>query len=124
MITAVEGLQRRIWLAVGALVAGVALVACSSDSDSSSSGSKDQYCEALQVFYDTASPYVASTVPPDVGDQLGAELVAAARVAPPRAASALARVLGGDTYARDDFDQYNRSECDIDTSSIRFADAP
>lgn len=97
--------------------------ACSSDSDSSPSdgSSLKSYCAAIQTFYDTGSAYVDSTLPTDVGNQMASELVEAAKVAPTQVQSLLGRLINGDTYARDDFDLYNKNNCNIDTSSLRFS---
>jgi hypothetical protein len=131
MICPVSGPRRRrsvithCVLLSGVLLSGVSLAACSSDSDSSSSSSTSAaYCEAIQTFYDTASPYVNSTLPPQVGDQMGAKLVDAAKVAPEGVGPALAQTLAGDEYARDNFDAFNKSECNVDTASLRFEPTP
>lgn len=99
------------------------LAACSSDSDSSPSdgSSLKSYCAAIQTFYDTGSPYTDSTLPADVGNQMADELVDAAKVAPTEVQSLLGRLINGDTYARDDFDLYNRNNCNVDTAALRFS---
>lgn len=103
-----------------ALLSIGAVTACSSDSDSSSSSSKE-YCEAIQRLDETTAPYAtASTFPPEVATEVGEELLAALKAAPPPMQAALGRaILDDDTYARSDFDAYNESECNIDTSTIR-----
>ena len=126
MICPVSGPKRfRSVITLCVLLAGVSLAACSSDSDSDKSASASkEYCEAIQSYYDVASPFVNSTVPRETADQMGEALVAAARVAPEAVAPALAQSLAGDEYAQDNFNAFNRSECNIDTATLRFEIAP
>jgi hypothetical protein len=126
MICPVSGPKRcRSVITLCVLLAGVSSAACSSDSDSDkSAAASKEYCEAIQTFYDVASPYVNSTVPAEAGTQMGEALVAAAKVAPQAVAPAIAQTLAGDEYARDDFNAFNESECNIDTAALRFETAP
>jgi hypothetical protein len=107
-------------------VALAVVPACSSGGGKSSSGgasggSQKEYCAALKTLYDMLQPYSGSTVPADQNAQVAAQVVEAMHQAPPELSNDFAKSITGDTYARDNVNQYNKSKCGIDTSSLRLA---
>ena len=106
------------------LVIVVGLVACSSGSSDKSSSvttrgaSQKEYCAAVKALVDLTQVEPGSTIPPDKAGQITDELAKAAAAAPAAVHNDFLASLGGDTYARDNVDQYNKTNCGIDTASL------
>jgi hypothetical protein len=106
-----------------ACIALAVVPACSSGGDKStgtsggSAGSLKEYCAAVKTLFDMNAPYAGGTVPTDQQQPLADQAVTAMRLAPPEVQQDFQKSLMGDTYARDNVDQYNKSKCGIDTGA-------
>src|SRR4051812_3131946 len=101
----------------------VGLSACSSgssdksSSDSTGGVSQKTYCASVQALVDLTQGATGSSLPADQQAQVTDELAKAAAAAPAEVHDDFLRSLGGDSYARDNVDQYNKKNCGIDTTS-------
>ena len=62
-------------------------------------------------------PYVGTVPPVDKKQLIDDQALKTAAAAPPEVRTDFIKALVGDTYARDNVDQYNKSKCGLDTSS-------
>lgn len=108
-----------------ALLAPVLAAGCSSGGGDHSStgstggGSEQQYCAAIRALNEQLQPYSGSVIPTDQESQIVDQLTQALAVAPPKVAEDFRKSVIGDSYARDNFDLYNKRQCGVDTSSLK-----
>lgn len=100
---------------VGVLVVGLALTAGCSGDDKSSGAS---YCDAVQQSREVMQQVLAGDASRATLDEFARSLTKVSEAAPTEIWTKYIARWGGDEYAQDDIDVYNKKECGLEPLGV------